>query len=198
MKQLSASCCYVTCNSRCQWFPRAVVCLFKHSHHDPAFAVRTKSACLHGDNLLTVISQQVTSISVSLPCLSFLQTFAKFSWSFCHLKSPSSIVLSLMCAREDERSGEICSPCIVCLGSPSRRNVGTQRKSILIPDCCLFTFTEWYWLSLTSDLPYTLFEWSQTLISVEFDFLGCCAHLRDEEGVWKRELQSDYWITFYM
>lgn len=60
-------------------------------------------------------------------------------------------------AQRDERSREICCPCIVCLRSPSKKNVGTQRESILIQVSSFVTFTEWYWVSLTFDLAYTLF-----------------------------------------
>lgn len=45
-----------------------------------------------------------------------------------------------------KRSNKVCCPCIVSLRSPSEKNVGTQRESILTPVSYLDTF---YWMVWT-------------------------------------------------
>lgn len=87
-----------------------------------------------------------------------LSSFHCYSWSCKGRWKVQSSLLSLYCLPQ----------------SPSRRNVGTQKKSILTRVCCFVTFTEWCWLPLTFDLSYALSEWSQTPITVEFKFLRCC------------------------
>lgn len=52
----------------------------------------------------------------------------------------------------DERSREIHCACIVCLRSPSRKNVGSQKKSILTWVSCSVTFDLWPLTCLTLSL----------------------------------------------
>jgi len=196
----------------CMWLSTTAICLFKcsfqtHQEH------RNKCVFLQCGNLHLKVDfkpcHKYFFFSKKDCLVSLFSFFLPWNLSWCRAEVLSTLkvawILSPLITKEgDERSREICSPCIVCLKSPSRKNVGTQRKSILTQLHCFVTFPEWCWRSLTFDLPYTLFEWSQTPMSVEFHSLGCWSHPTYVTGLlcsksWvKRVLQADVCYVFCM